>query len=74
MAAGRIQAFWEVDLQPYDVGAALLLLEETGCPISTIGGGCYEPFISKSLVTGAPGAAEELQALVAPFYKGAGRG
>jgi len=68
VAAGRIQAFWEVDLKPYDVGAALLLLEETGCPFSTIEGGRYDPFASWSIVTGAPRAAEELRELVAPFY------
>jgi myo-inositol-1(or 4)-monophosphatase len=68
VAAGRLQAFWEVDLKPYDVGAALLLLEETGCPVSTIGGGRYDPFASSSIATGAPGAAEELRAVVAPFY------
>jgi myo-inositol-1(or 4)-monophosphatase len=74
VAAGRLQAFWEVDLKPYDVGAALLLLEETGCPFSTISGAAYDPFESASIVTGAPGAAEELRALVGPFYEGSGRG
>ncbi len=71
VAAGRLQAFWEVDLKPYDVGAALLLLEECGCPVSTFGGGPYDPFESASLVTGAPGAARELRELIAPFYAGA---
>jgi myo-inositol-1(or 4)-monophosphatase len=69
VAAGRLQAFWEVDLKPYDVGAALLLLEETGCPITTIGGGSYDPFGSSSLVTGAPVAVFELRELIAPFYE-----
>ncbi|MGA2546637.1 MAG: inositol monophosphatase [Rectinemataceae bacterium] len=73
VAAGRLQAFWEVDLRAYDVGAALLLLEETGCPIFTIGGKPYDPFESASIVTGVPGAAEELRALVAPFYAAVGR-
>jgi myo-inositol-1(or 4)-monophosphatase len=72
VAAGRLQGFWEVDLKPYDVGAALLLLAETGCPVSTIGGARYEPFESMSIVTGAPGAAEELRAIVAPFYESLG--
>jgi myo-inositol-1(or 4)-monophosphatase len=74
VAAGRLQAFWEVDLRAYDVGAALLLLEETGCPIATLGGAAYDPFASRSLVAGAPGAAEELRSLVAPFYASADRG
>jgi myo-inositol-1(or 4)-monophosphatase len=70
VAAGRLQAFWELDLQPYDVGAALLLLEETRCPISTIAGESYEPFASRSLVTGAPLAADELRAIAYRHYKG----
>lgn len=68
VAAGRLQAFWEVDLKPYDVGAAILLLEETRCPISTIDGSAYDAFASRSIVTGAPGAAEELRRIVARHY------
>lgn len=70
VAAGRLGSFWEVDLKPYDVGAALLLLEETLCPVSTLGGAAYDPFESSSIVAGAPGACEELRALIAPYYEG----
>lgn len=70
VAAGRLQAFWELDLKPYDVGAALLLLEETGCPYSSLDGSSYDPFASRSLVTGSPGAVDELRDLVGPFYAG----
>jgi len=72
VAAGRLQAFWEVDLKPYDVGAALLLLEETNCPVYTLGGTAYDPFASRSIVTGSPGAAEELRAILAPHYAAVG--
>jgi myo-inositol-1(or 4)-monophosphatase len=68
VATGRLGAFWELDLQPYDVADGLLMLEETGCPYSTLRGRAYDPFSSRSLVAGAPGAAEELRALVAPCY------
>jgi len=30
VASGYFQGYWEVDLKPYDVAAALLMLEETG--------------------------------------------
>lgn len=30
VAAGRVQAFWEIDLQPWDVAAGLLLVGEAG--------------------------------------------
>jgi len=73
VASGRLQAFWEIDLKPYDVGAGLLLLEETGCPVSTIAGMAYNPFTSSSMVTGAPGSAQELRALIAPHYRNLGR-
>jgi len=71
VAEGRFQAFWEVDLKPYDLGAALLLLEESGCPYSAISGRPFDPFSSRGFVTGAPGAAEELRSLIAPFYAAA---
>jgi myo-inositol-1(or 4)-monophosphatase len=73
VAAGRLQAFWELDLKPYDVAAGLLLLEETGCPFTTFAGRPYDPFVDSSLVTGAPGAVEELRALLAPHYRNLGR-
>jgi myo-inositol-1(or 4)-monophosphatase len=73
VAAGRLQAFWEIDLKPYDVAAGLLLLEETGCPFTTCSGAVYDPFVSASLVAGVPGAMEELRSLVAPRYRGLGR-
>jgi myo-inositol-1(or 4)-monophosphatase len=72
VAAGRLQAFWELDLKPYDVGAAVLLLEEAGCPAYALCGTVYDAFGSRGLVTGAPGAAEELLALVGPRYAAAG--
>jgi len=70
VAAGRLQAFWEVDLKAYDVGAALLLLEETGCRVSTVGGAAYDPFSGGSIVAGVPGAFEELRGILAPRYAG----
>ncbi len=71
LAAGYLQAFWEVDLQPYDVAAALLLLEESGCPFSTFSGAPYDPFRSRTFVAGPPGAVEELREIVLRHY-GAG--
>jgi myo-inositol-1(or 4)-monophosphatase len=68
VAAGYLQAFWEIDLQSYDLAAALLFLEETGCPYSTIRGNPYDPFRSRSFVTGRPGAMEELRGVLARHY------
>jgi myo-inositol-1(or 4)-monophosphatase len=30
VAAGRVDAFWEIDLKPWDVAAGLLLVKEAG--------------------------------------------
>lgn len=38
VACGRVDAFWEVDLQPWDVGAGLLLVREAGGVVSNLQG------------------------------------
>ncbi|MCA1950791.1 MAG: inositol monophosphatase [Treponema sp.] len=68
LAAGFFQGFWEVDLQPYDVAAGLLLLKETGHPFSTFQGRPYDPFKHRGFVTGRPGVYETLQRQVAAAY------
>jgi myo-inositol-1(or 4)-monophosphatase len=68
LASGWLQAFWEVDLEPYDIGASLLLLKETGCECSSFSGAPYKAFQNRSFVAGLPGAASELRAIVAPAY------
>ncbi|AEJ18362.1 inositol monophosphatase family protein [Gracilinema caldarium] len=60
VAAGFFQGFWEVDLQPYDVAAGLLLLQETGNLFTNFQGRPYDPFIHRGLVTGRPGVYELL--------------
>lgn len=68
VAAGFFQGFWEVDLQPYDVAAGLLLLEETGHPYSTFRGTAYDPFTHRGLVTGRPGVYNPLLSQVSSAY------
>ena len=68
-ACGFFQGFWEVGLQPYDVAAAILFLEETDCIISNFKGKPYHLFEDKTFVCGAPGAFEELLAAVQLNYK-----
>jgi myo-inositol-1(or 4)-monophosphatase len=45
VAAGRFDAFWEHKLQPWDVAAGALIVEEAGGKVTTIEGG---PFQSRS--------------------------
>jgi myo-inositol-1(or 4)-monophosphatase len=68
LSAGYLQAFWEVDLQAYDVAAAVLFLRETGCRITDFTGAPYSLFSSRTLVAGLPEAQEELQQITHRHY------
>ena len=68
LSAGYLQGFWEVDLQAYDVAAAVLFLKETGCRITDFSGAPYSLFSSRTLVAGLPKAQEELQAITHRHY------
>lgn len=68
VAAGFFQGFWEVDLQPYDVAAGLLMLSETGHEYRTFEGKAYDPFKCRTLVTGRPRVLDILQTAVREEY------
>jgi myo-inositol-1(or 4)-monophosphatase len=42
VAAGRFDGFWEVRLNPWDISAGALLIEEGGGRVSTLAGGPFE--------------------------------
>ncbi|MDR2402913.1 MAG: inositol monophosphatase [Spirochaetaceae bacterium] len=67
-AAGYLQGFWEVDLQPYDVAAGLLMLSETGHRCSAFSGVPYDPFRHRSFVCARPGLMEALEEAVRLGY------
>ncbi|MBW2466619.1 MAG: inositol monophosphatase [Deltaproteobacteria bacterium] len=57
LACGRLDAFWEVGLKPWDTAAGYLLVEEAGGMLSTFSGEPFSPFnpeilASNSLVHG----------------------
>src|SRR5260370_38594099 len=41
-AAGRFDGFWEVRLNPWDVSAGALLIEEAGGQVSNLAGGAFD--------------------------------
>lgn len=43
VAAGKIDAFWELNLQPYDIAGGTIILEEAGGQISDLRGGSDWP-------------------------------
>ena len=44
VAAGRLDAFWEKPLQPWDMAAAALIVEEAGGVVTDYTGGPFNPF------------------------------
>ena len=43
VACGRLDAFYEMDLQPWDTAAGWLLVQEAGGMVSTFAGGSFSP-------------------------------
>jgi len=42
VASGRFDGFWEVRLNPWDVSAGALLIEEAGGQVSNLSGGPFD--------------------------------
>jgi len=51
VACGRLDGFWEMDLQPWDTAAGWLLVTEAGGMVSDFAGQEYSPFIPEILAT-----------------------
>lgn len=60
VAAGRLDGYWEHGLQPWDMAAGLLLVQEAGGHIADIDGG--EPLETGNVVAGTPKIFTALQA------------
>ncbi len=61
VAAGRLDAHFQVGLYPWDVGAGALLVKEAGGVLSRIDGSAFD-LHTGDLIAAAPGIAEALQA------------
>jgi myo-inositol-1(or 4)-monophosphatase len=42
VAAGRLDGFWEVRLNPWDISAGALIIEEAGGRVSNLAGGPFD--------------------------------
>ena len=69
IAAGRFDGYWERDLQPWDMGAGIILVKEAGGFVTDCEGG-DNMFVRKSILAGNETIHRELLALV----KGANKG
>jgi len=68
VAAGFLQGFWESDLQPYDVAAALLFLAESGVLATNHLGIPYSAYKDRLLVCGSARVHEQLLPIIARHY------
>jgi myo-inositol-1(or 4)-monophosphatase len=51
VAAGRLDGFWELNLQPWDTAAGRLIVEESGGRVSNFKGGLYSIYEKEILVS-----------------------
>ncbi len=64
VAAGRVDAFWEIGLAPWDTAAGTLLIQEAGGRIGTLGGAEYRQ--EGHILAGSPKVYAALVELLAP--------
>ena len=51
LACGKVDAFWEYDLKPWDVAAGFLIATESGCLITKLNGDEYSIYDNQVLAT-----------------------
>ena len=51
LAAGRFEAFWELDLHPWDTAAGLVLVKEAGGLVTDFSGGEYSIYNNEIAAT-----------------------
>ena len=60
VAAGRMDGFWEFALQPWDIAAGMLLVEEAGGRVADLRGG-KDPLESGNIICGSPRVFQAMQ-------------
>lgn len=71
LAAGRVDAYYELGLNPWDHGAGALVASEAGAVLSGLPG---RPFAEPMAIAAAPSVAGPFAALVAELYERHGAG
>jgi myo-inositol-1(or 4)-monophosphatase len=64
VAAGRLDAFWEIGLSPWDTAAGTLLITEAGGMVGTLTGGEYK--LQPHIIAGTPKVYTPLLTLLGP--------
>ncbi|MBW2260687.1 MAG: inositol monophosphatase [Deltaproteobacteria bacterium] len=74
VAAGRLDGFWEIGLEPWDMAAGALLVREAGGFVSDFAGGedfLSEDFLSTgNIVAGTPAVWEQILETIKPLLPG----
>jgi myo-inositol-1(or 4)-monophosphatase len=68
LSMGWLQGFWETDLQPYDIAAGLLLMEENGVVVTNQHGDAYNMFEDRLMVAALPKVHPALMKTIASSY------
>ncbi len=66
LAAGRIDGFWEIGLNPWDIAAGVLLIKEAGGMVGDFGGG-DEYLKTGNVVAGNPKVYEDILKRIQPL-------
>ena len=69
VACGRMEAFWEFNLNPWDTAAGILLVEEAGGRVTDFGGGHYR-LASDEILASNGLIHDELVGLFADLFAG----
>lgn len=64
LAEGRLDAFWELHLNPWDFAAGILLITEAGGCVSRVGPGAVDPTPGSVLAGNSRSILEELRAVL----------
>jgi myo-inositol-1(or 4)-monophosphatase len=68
VAAGRLDAFWEIGLKVWDTAAGILLITEAGGRVGTLTGGEYRD--SGNVLAGTPKVYEAMIECLGPHVPG----
>ncbi len=68
VAAGRLDGFWEIDLNEWDMAAGVLMIQEAGGMVSDFHGE-KEYYQTGNLIAGTPKICQAIQDVVAKAMK-----
>jgi myo-inositol-1(or 4)-monophosphatase len=70
VASGRLDAFWEFGLNPWDMAAGILLVSEAGGRVSDMNGALHTMPSSKHILADNGAIHEEILGLFAEIFRG----